>query len=365
MKPDREAPGALPADPFATLPPAEGIQRSHREALSPPLRTSRASVAVAAFIPRHALPPPHAFLFRDDGVEAQPRWLAEALALNRFRVLHGLRVDWAMAPSDGVMSPTDVRNLRVVNPTRVRPLFDKRFAARMEVAPNPGSMLPPPPGHALPNAIVGVGERLRAVNGVLDTPLGRVFGRARAAVMDWRHATQASELPSVGSSMQLWAADDGCRALVAIHNAFPRYTYYLDGRQVEWGDPPSPTRRLFDGHAVEAEWQPTIALALYNAMRDYPLPARYPGGCTYGWWSTVDADGTVHSCPRGAPLTYIKFGEPPASPHQWWSWLERYVQTLTVPVTNAPQAQRSERLAELWKHLGAERWRCIRSRLRS
>jgi hypothetical protein len=107
------------------------------------------------------------------------------------------------------------------------------------------------------------------MNGALNTRLGGFAGRVRAAAIKLTRSGRATELPWIGSSLQLWVADDGCRAVVAIHNTFPQYSYYLDGWKVEWADAPGRDFRHFDGYQIDVDWQPVLAFAVYRAMGNY------------------------------------------------------------------------------------------------
>jgi len=214
--------------------------------------------------------------------------------------------------------------------------------------------------------IFGVGESVRAINGVLDTRFGRFVGAVRANVLRLIGSELPTDLPWIGSSLQLWIAEDGCRALVAMHNTFPRYEYFVDGWKVDWANAPEPNIRKFDGYQIDVEWRDTLAFALHRAMENYPIHSRYPGGCTYGWWRAVDDRGALQWCDGGTPLTYVDFGPHPRSPDDWWEALEEYVRTVRRSHrernNNEEDNHRPVELEELWKRLGAEHWRCLQFR---
>lgn len=93
---------------------------------------------------------------------------------------------------------------------------------------NPAWMLLPLP--TLANVeILGAGESVRALNGALDNCLARGFGFLRGTILRMFGSARPTDLPWIGSSLQLWVASDGCRALVALHNTFPKNVCYLDG----------------------------------------------------------------------------------------------------------------------------------------
>ena len=94
-------------------------------------------MGVVAFIRPGDLPLHHRLVFRDDRVMQQADWLSQAVGDNRFRLMHGMQLEWASLPSSRGILPIDFRILRRVNPTRVRPLMGKSFPAPIEAAPNP------------------------------------------------------------------------------------------------------------------------------------------------------------------------------------------------------------------------------------
>ena len=358
--------GPLQPDPFGdptkvTIPPPLfwTNDRPH-----PPLSTHRSSVAVAAFIPKGALPLlPHGLMFRDDGLVEQPQWLSEVVKQDAYRVLHGIQLEWGSIGTKRWLWPTDVRCLRKANRTSLK-LLNIKFEAPMQIAPNPPWMPQPPPPHVTPVEMGGVGESLRAKNGFFESTLGRAVGPAGVKVMKLFGSSTSDEVPQIGSSLQLWVAADGCRAVVAVHNHFPRYVYYLDGWRVDWANETSPNFRTFDGYQIGVEWRPLIVTAMYQAMRSYTPKQRYPGGCTYGWWHHVDTSGTLQWCGANTPLTRIDFGHPPASTDAWWRALTEYVEAAAKERPEDLEEGVAKVLDERWEQLGARRWRCTQFRPR-
>jgi hypothetical protein len=330
-----------------------------------PDATFSTSVTAIAFIPPKALPPIFD-IFEDDHTEQQPRLLPDAHEQGNFRMLHGFRLDWGTLPFNNEARVKDLRVLECSNPTRFR-ILPLGFPSNPEFAHHPGWLLPPPPHNSA--FTIAVGNSMRSMNGFLGTPLGKAMAWVRAESSKRAGHKNPDDLPRIGSTLNLWTTPEGCRAIVTMHNRFPKYVYYLDGIQVPWDNEPKRSFQEFDGYEIEVEWRPTIGLALYAAMTNYPPDhprnLRYPAGCTFGWWRGVSPPGLLDWCGNRTPLTHINF-EPiidSLDADAWLDALEHYAQIVRERVREGedePSSEETRMLDSVWKRLAPENWQCRR-----
>jgi hypothetical protein len=316
----------------------------------------KTSVTAVAFIPTHKLKFPFN-VFRDDGVKIQPQLLSEAFEANRFRMLHGVEVEWTTETKSKIV-PLDLRMLFKANSTKLW-MSPIPFRAPIETANHPrwllGELLEPPP--VVSPSVIAIGNSMRAMNGFIAQPMIKMAIRNG---------------PMIGSTLNIWCASDGCRALIAVHNNFPKYTYYLDGWQVPWETDPECKFSRFDGYDIDFRWRDFMAtsiclgysqidLEMVRYPHHYPIPSRYPAGCTYGWWKD-NSDGYLEWCPHRPGISTIKFNVPESDKEirSWFSKWRQIVQIFRKLSGHHYELSDSDKniLNLLWEGLGARMWDC-------
>lgn len=322
-------------------------------------RPIECSLALIAFIPPAALPVPYN-VFSDDGVVSQDSWLSKAYLTNRYRMIHGLRLVAFVDHRRGFSAHLpDGRVLGKANPTRFRGVSAVQFRAPLQIShyPTAGRLPPPPYNHG--QEMVAAGSDMRAMNGFLANPLGRVTQAVFTKLTKLSRKKPRPEFPQIGVSIQIWLAQDGCKCFAFAHNYFPKYSAYLDGVLLDWDSARDFDK--FDGYEIEVEWQPFVAFLLYDALRSYPLRARYPGACGIGWYREVNESGKISWCDKGPQAHFIKFKDKEkVSETQrvaWWQALERYTSRFTDLHETHRDSQPSvwwaddPALREAWKQL--------------
>jgi hypothetical protein len=321
------------------------------------------SITCVAYIPKNALP---AFfnVFEDDKCDQQPIWLSQTYYQNSFRMVHGLELVWSASSSGDDAEVHEFRVLGRSNPTQFRGLPYK-MPSNPEYANHPGWMLPPPPNTAA--FTVALGHSTRSMNGFLETDVGKFMTALRSKTRRAFKAKDPDELPRIGSSLNLWTTPEGCRAIVTMHNTFPKYAYYIDGRQIPWDGEPEKSFQQFDGYDIEVEWRREIVLALNSAITsyppEYPIELRYPAGCTFGWWRGVSEDGVLIWCGNRTPLTSIDFEPSLESLNiaSLWDALQYYVQIIREGPDRPEYSSDERRMLELvWDRLEPRSWKVRR-----
>ncbi len=332
--------------------------RRRRGALYRPIESS---VAVIAHIPPGALPIPYA-AFQDDGVTAQHEWLSQAYLSNRFRLVHGLRVRGFADPAYGFDSAVpDGRLLGRANPSTFRFLPFVKFRAPVQHATYMAPWRTPAPAGPPDQEVLAFGSDMRAMNGFLANPIGRLAWRLQQVAAKAIDSERRDEIPQIGATLQLWLAQDGCKCFAFAHNHFPQYTFYLDGMQLDWNSPLN--FRSFSGYNVDVQWRPFLAFLLYDALRPFPLRDRYPGACGVGWYRSISPDGRIEWCDRQPPAEIISFAPLEAAGNDfvqvWWDRLEQYVRVFVVMREEHRRDEQAypwwgeaRQLDEIWASLG-------------
>ena len=332
-------------------------------------RPIESSLAIIAFIPKGHLHLPYS-VFADDRVTSQHRWLSRAYMDNRLRVIHGLRV---MAHADQnygfAKEPPHGRLLAKGNPTTIRIFPFIRFDPPIQASGYPAGRRVPPPAPRANQEIVAVGADLRAMNGFFASSVGKLLWHLQRRLAPLFGGKTPDYIPQIGTSLQLWLAQDGCKCFAFAHNYFPKYECYLDGVQMDWDS--LENFDDFDGYDIDVEWQPYVAFLLYDALRSYPLKERYPGACGVGWYRSISEDGKIEWCEKAPRAHVIRFRDAATISQreieEWWRSLERYVSRFIEINAEYQKNNRSREILswwsdnrevrELWRGLQIHSWR--------
>lgn len=310
-----------------------GVELLTSPTLPPPptagswVRTFQSSGATVAFIPPGSLPGIFR-VFRDDGVSEQPDWLSDAFESGQFKLVHGLHVS-GISVWKGLLAPPAATLLARASRTRFRVPLSPSFEPEVTFAV-PSSLAPPPPR---PSRLLAVaGSHLRGKNGFLRKRIGEFSARLAGYRPD--------EIPQIGSSIQIWHADDDCKCLAISHNFFPKYGFFVDG--VRLRPDIDPNFKQFDSYQISQSWRPFVAMQLFSLLRSLPLGQRYPGTCLAGWYERIQMDGTIRWCEDAPSPILFEYRGPAmeAEEESFWALLERYVRRFVVIASEFALEQR-------------------------
>jgi hypothetical protein len=314
---------------------------------------AKSSVAAVAYIPPNALEFPYS-VFDDDGEERQLDAFEAAYSRNRFRFVHALQITTEMSSVGQLHAVHSPRLLIRANPTRLRGVNALQFKSRSQCALDPAWIAPP---RRMGRTIFAGGCHARAVNGFFAKRVVR--GALAVANIALRIFDRPVLVPQIGTSLQLWIADDGCKCAAITHNHFPRYDFYVDRKRLDFNN--ALNFRKFDAYDVDVEWRAFLALQLYTEIARRPAFGAYPGGVLAGWYRGWNANGHLEWCDHAPLAVYMRLVEDRLSePYSWLSWwrhLESFVYRVLAlrsdPERSAMLTAEDRVLNKLWGRIAA------------